>query len=177
MVSFTKYFSILQCVPVNLNLLQSYQNCLFDSLKNKYNVYVNIGNNDKLIYLSLTEYDNNGLFGTNIFANSKIIGNILLEKNNNKKKLYIDNYFISFDHENTINKFNEKELKRILFGFAENIARDNNFNKICLDVNSNLINYKRNNLEELNFLLTEKKSTRNSFFPVIVTEKNLYPET
>lgn len=188
---YTNYFASLINIPTNYYQLQMYPYSLFNIFNNKYEVSI-IKNTNKIFSLSgftnniknspikdicinIEEY-NNGLFNTTLYSSSKTCGYINLLYNDNDKILYICKYFINtdifaFDNLNmygtSINKNDEKNVKKILFGLAENIAIINNCNKICLDIDSNLKYYKYDNLKELGFQLTKEKS-KNGW---IVTEK------
>jgi hypothetical protein len=70
-----------------------------------------------------------------------------------------------------INKTDELELRRILFGLTENVAKENNFTKICLEVHTNLRLYEAYNLKRLGYNITNQIAKDNSFW--IVTEKYL----
>ena len=179
---YTNYFASLINIPTNYYQLQMYPYSLFNIFNNKYEVSIikntnnifsfsgitnNIKNSPiKDICINIEEY-NNGLFGTTIYSSSKTCGYIDLLYNENNKILYICKYFINTN--TTINKNDKKNIKKILFGLAENIAIINNCNKICLDIDSNLKYYKYDNLEELGFQLTNEKSKKKVGW--IVTEK------
>ncbi len=180
-----KYFSSLRAIPLKYKtIFESNYNCV-ELFYNKYIVFdlndKNSNNKNNQIALRIEEYNDNGFFGTNLYATSKPIGSINLTKNDLEKKLYINWYMInnklfSSSHNsmygNPINPTDEIELKRILFGLAESIARENNYDKICLDIHSNLKHYKSDGLDELGFEITNKVASDNPYW--IVTEKNLY---
>ena len=171
--SFTKSFTILSKIPSNYNQLKMYNNGFFDSFINKYEVSVyqnsyeafnNKQNNNETIYFNIKEYNNNGLFSTTICANSKNIGSIFIFKDTYTKKIYID-YFIS----NTTNTTNKQEIKRIIFELAENIAKDNNYLKIYLEIDQN--KYNSDNLKDLGFIFNENNY---SVFDYLITEKTIH---
>lgn len=147
-----RYFSFLNKIPTNYTELISHTNSLFDIYKKKYEVSI-INNFTKTLCVTIKEYDNDGLFCTNICASSKIIGFIHFLNDNTNKILYIYDCLINND---LLNKSDENQVKKILFEFVENIAKDNNYNNIYLDIHPELTYYTDNNLEELGYILTEE---------------------
>jgi hypothetical protein len=177
-----KYYSTLKNISSKYNEIFKPNYSCIESFYDKYIVFDldNKNENKNNISLRIEEYNNDGLFGTNLYASSRPIGSINLKKDDLEKKLYIDWYLINnelfgsthnYMYSEPINRSDELEIKRILFGLAENIAKENNYDKICLDVHSNLKYYKSDGLDELGFKITDKVADGNPYW--IVTEKNL----
>jgi hypothetical protein len=177
---FKKYYSSLKNISSKYNEIFEPTISCIESFYDKYIVFDLKDKNSDNIYLRIEEYNDNGLFGTNLFATSRPIGSINLIKYDLEKKLDIDWFMINnnifgsthnYMYGNPIDSLNELEIKRIMFGLAENIAIENNYDIISLDVHSNLKFYKAYGLEKLGFKITKKRAEDNLFW--IVTEKNL----
>jgi hypothetical protein len=145
-----------------------------DPLFGKYKVFtINKGTSNS-ICLRIEETNYNKL---------QPVASIDIIKCYDENKLKINNYMIKSkyfckDLNNIyglpLDENDQTELKKIIFEFADNIAKNEGFNKIELDVHSNLNYYKNDNLQSYGFYITEKIAKDNLFW--ITTEKKIINE-
>lgn len=177
-----KYFRSLHALNVfvdndaNLSVLNNTNN-FFDIIWGKYKIFTIVAKNTNFINLRIEKLEN-GLFGTIINAVKKPIGSIDIEKCNKTNKLKIHSYMInsccfSIDTNNLfgvpVNENDETIIRNILFNFVDNVAKNEGVTKVELDVHKNLKYYKKDNLINYGFIITNQLAEDNPHW--IITEK------
>lgn len=134
-------------------------------------------NNHKFIRIEKIE---NGLFGTTINATYRSIGSIDIrcDTDNNLADITFwlvnDKNFVKFMNNEIYGKplddNDSNEIKKLLFDYAEKVAKENNCNILRRDVHNNMREYNES-INNLGFKLTGKRSEDNPFW--LITYKNI----
>ena len=176
---FCKYFTSLEKIPTNYVKLCSLPNKFFNDIYSKY-IVKDISNNSNNIFLRIEEYNQDGMLGTNIYANSLPVGSINVKIDNKNKIVNIEWYLIrnklfcethDYMYGEPIDDNEEKLIKKILFETVDNVAISNDCKKIQLDTHQSLKFYNNDGLKELGFNLTSQRADDNPYW--IKTEKLL----
>lgn len=158
-MKFCQYFCSLRKIPANYVELYSMQRNNFNYIYGKY-IVKDISKESNKIFLRIEKYNQDGLMGTNICATSLPIGSIDIIINDDEKNINIEWYLIKNKlfyeiHNNMygepISENEEKFIKKILFGIADDIAITNDCKKIRLDTHQTLKSYNNNGLKEFGF--------------------------
>jgi hypothetical protein len=195
---FTNLLAIKEFISINYNIInnstfnkenKSISNfCEFYNPKNNYKIYT-LDSDDKNIFLRIEkrkEVKENtnflDIFLSYIYPEFKFypIGSIDIFKNDIDKKLIIKWFLINdelfarthnYMYKLPLDYIDTKLIKDIIFNYAFNVAKINNYEKIELDVHRNLTYYNEYNLKDYGFVLTNKRALDNHNW--IITEKKL----
>lgn len=193
-----KFFNNLSKVPNNYTRLNNVKNTICEYMCNKYVVFDLMDKykydkkiyNNNIILLRFYKFKNDGICKINLFTLSKYIAGVDIIKNDIEKKIKIEGYFINNKtyekfyinnmkfkkfynniYGNPISEEEEIEIKRIIFGIAEDLAKMYNYNKIQFDTHQNLKFWYDNKINELGYNITNIKSKNNPYW--IETIKNI----